>query len=44
MVIAHSDKGVATGIKLVIRHRGLAQVTTVAESWSHLLEQALLAA
>jgi transposase-like protein len=44
VVIAHSDKGVAANIELVIRHRGLALVDNAAESWTHLLEQALLAA
>ena len=48
VVIAHSEKGVAAGIELVIRHRGLALADktpeSTAESWSRLLEQALLAA
>ena len=44
VVIAHSEKGVAAGIELVIKHRDLALVDKAAESWSRLLEQALLAA
>jgi len=44
MVIAHSEKGVAAGVELVIRHRGLALVDKAAEPWTRLLEQALVAA
>lgn len=48
VVIAHSEKGLAAGIELVIRHRGLALVDkaagSMAGSWNRLLEQALLAA
>jgi transposase-like protein len=44
VMIAHSEKGADASIELVIRRRGLASDDKQTESWTQLLEQALLAA